>query len=49
MNSQRANSVFSNNAFAIKHSYDFILNTYGIFFVSPPQTLRHTAVKTEVN
>ena len=47
-NSQRANSLFTNEVFAIKYTYITILETTEVQSLSPIQTSKHTKVRNEI-
>ena len=47
-NSQRANSIFTNEVFAIIYTYLSILERTETPNTSPPQTSKHTKVRTEI-
>ena len=47
-NSQRANSVFTIDVFAIIYSNFSILEINEAFYVSPTQTCRHAIIKREI-
>ena len=47
-NSQRANSIFTNEVFAIIYSYISILEKTEVQSTSPTQTSQHTKVRTEI-
>ena len=47
-NSQRANSIFTNEVFAIIYTYSNILETTEVQSTSPIQTSRHTKVRNEI-
>ena len=47
-NSQRANSIFTNDVFSLIYSYISILEHIGTDSISPVQTSRHTKVGNEI-
>ena len=47
-NSQRANSIFTNEVFAIIYTYLYILERSETQSTSPPQTSKHTKVRTKI-
>ena len=47
-NSQRTNSIFTNDVFAIIYNYLSILERTAIESTSPVQTSRHTNVRNEI-
>ena len=47
-NSQRANSIFTNEVFAIIYSYISILEKTEVQSISPTETSRHTKVRNEI-
>ena len=47
-NSQRANSIFTNEVFAIIYSYISILEKTEIQSISPTETSKHTKVRNEI-
>ena len=47
-NSQRANSIFTNDVFSLIYSYVSILEHIGTDSTSPVQTSRHTKVRNEI-
>ena len=47
-NSQRANSIFTNEVFAIRYSYISILEKTEVQSISPTETSKHTKVRNEI-
>ena len=47
-NSQRANSIFTNEIFAILYSYISILEKTEVQSISPTETSKHTKVRNEI-
>ena len=47
-NSQRANSIFTNEVFAIIYSYISILEKKEVQSISPTETSRHTKVRIKI-
>ena len=47
-NSQRANSIFTNEVFAIIYTYNSILEKTDFQSISPPETSKHTKLRHEI-
>ena len=47
-NSQRANSIFTNEVFAVIYSYISILEKTEVQSISPTETYKHTKVRNEI-
>ena len=47
-NSQRANSIFTNEVFAVIHSYISMLEKTEVQSISPTETSKHTKVRNEI-
>ena len=47
-NSQRANSIFTNEVFAVIYSYISILEKTEVQSISPTETSKHTKVRIEI-